>query len=538
MKPTPEQEKIILEKAHRVVLARPGSGKTFTLSKIIQEQLRCAPVYKGVIAISYTKKASKELEMRSVVEGMENNNSFFGTIDKFTLQEIVFPFFSHAFQLRLPDDSKVCYARDIQGQLKDHKAFNLACRNKGEPSKDFIDECVSLFKRGNIILEACPKLALYILNQSFACQNYFKARYTHIIVDEYQDSGWDQHALFMRLKEEGLIAIAVGDLDQSIYSFAGKDSSYLSNLASNSDFKTFDLPKNHRSHPSIVNYSLSFISANPQLLPCKETRVSFNNISGTQVDIVLWIEKCIASMEGKGYIRQRNEVGILVRGEVSALIVKDKITMPLKHFIQTEMDTDNRPWSLLFRDILLAIHSNGLSVFDFAGLYTNEEMEPRKFIKVLKLMRALRDKYQGGGRKGLTTDDFVKVADCILPEKRSAESIAMLGEVISDDDLFYSYREAQADEVQLLTLHKSKGLEFTVVFHLDLYNYIIPPLEALKGNEVEMEQSKNLHYVGITRAKEYCLLISSTQRLNRKGEIKVGITSDFITRKELESLRV
>ena len=71
--------------------------------------------------------------------------------------------------------------------------------------------------------------------------------------------------------------------------------------------------------------------------------------------------------------------------------------------------------------------------------------------------------------------------------------------------------------VQIMTLHKSKGLEFDVVFHLDLYKYIMPMEDFNTGEYIDLDETINLHYVGITRAKKFCFLVSSNIRTKSNG---------------------
>ena len=94
MEPTPTQRDIINEDGNTVVLASPGSGKTFVMSEKIKRLLRSDDMreYQGVIAISYTRKASTHLKRKSLTDGMWEKNSFFGTIDSFCLTQIVLPF--------------------------------------------------------------------------------------------------------------------------------------------------------------------------------------------------------------------------------------------------------------------------------------------------------------------------------------------------------------------------------------------------------------------------------------------------------------
>lgn len=95
--PTEEQQEILKEKKSCVVVARPGSSKTYTMSHKIQSILNELPGHTGVIAISYTNKASNELKERVLNLGVQKKSSFFGTIDKFCLTEIVIPFLRHKF---------------------------------------------------------------------------------------------------------------------------------------------------------------------------------------------------------------------------------------------------------------------------------------------------------------------------------------------------------------------------------------------------------------------------------------------------------
>ena len=90
-----------------------------------------------------------------------------------------------------------------------------------------------------------------------------------------------------------------------------------------------------------------------------------------------------------------------------------------------------------------------------------------------------------------------------------------------------------------MTLHKSKGLEFDAVFHLDLYKSVLPAKQSHNDTK-KMEEDKNLHYVGITRAKKCCFLLTSTKSIvNYKAEIQEWNSnpSEFLEIKNLIPLR-
>jgi DNA helicase-2/ATP-dependent DNA helicase PcrA len=79
--------------------------------------------------------------------------------------------------------------------------------------------------------------------------------------------------------------------------------------------------------------------------------------------------------------------------------------------------------------------------------------------------------------------------------------------------------------VTLTTMHSSKGLEYDVVFMVDLCEDEIPGLKAIesaKKNEdyFALEEERRLFYVGMTRAKEFLYLISLGSKSERSTFVK------------------
>src|SRR5687768_7085896 len=93
--PTKEQQDIIGHAGCLVAIARPGSGKTYVVTEKIRNVIEHLPSHRGVIAISYTNKASNELHRRVGKAQSTAGKSFFGTIDRFCDREIIFPFLPH-----------------------------------------------------------------------------------------------------------------------------------------------------------------------------------------------------------------------------------------------------------------------------------------------------------------------------------------------------------------------------------------------------------------------------------------------------------
>jgi superfamily I DNA/RNA helicase len=80
--------------------------------------------------------------------------------------------------------------------------------------------------------------------------------------------------------------------------------------------------------------------------------------------------------------------------------------------------------------------------------------------------------------------------------------------------------------VTIMTLHKSKGLEFPVVFLAGLDRDIIPsPRSVEEGN---IEEERRLFYVGMTRAQKKLFLTLSASKVFR-GKVRPVIPSSFLT---------
>ena len=70
-------------------------------------------------------------------------------------------------------------------------------------------------------------------------------------------------------------------------------------------------------------------------------------------------------------------------------------------------------------------------------------------------------------------------------------------------------KKENSDAVKLMTIHKSKGLEFPIVFLAGMSDEVLPNKRATMENPVAgLEEERRLAYVGITRAKEYLLVTS------------------------------
>ena len=90
------------------------------------------------------------------------------------------------------------------------------------------------------------------------------------------------------------------------------------------------------------------------------------------------------------------------------------------------------------------------------------------------------------------------------------EHIEQYSEMLKEQQI--SVREERS-EITLCTLHSSKGLEFPIVFIIDVNEGIIPYKKAVLASDVEEE--RRMFYVGMTRASERLHICSIKEKNGR-----------------------
>jgi DNA helicase II / ATP-dependent DNA helicase PcrA len=95
--------------------------------------------------------------------------------------------------------------------------------------------------------------------------------------------------------------------------------------------------------------------------------------------------------------------------------------------------------------------------------------------------------------------------------------------LITRDDL----EDEEGGEVNLMTIHAAKGLEFEVVFIAGCEDGIIPHARSLEEGEGNLEEERRLFYVAVTRARRR-LLVSSCLRRRKQNQTIDCVPSPFL----------
>ena len=543
MVPTKIQDTIIRCDGNIVVLASPGSGKTFVLSEKIRRVLKdnITLDYQGVIAISYTRKASANLKKRTLGDGMQSKNSFFGTIDNFCLTQIIETFGNYTFG-RSSKDIEVKGLNELDNNGK--KLFEWI----DEIHPDYTDieesqfaDLKELFRQGYVLVESLELLALHIIKNSSACQKYLQARYKYVFIDEFQDADTYTNELFLLLIELGLKGIAVGDVNQSIFGFANKNSEYLKSLDTNPDFTSFTLKDNFRCSIPIINYSNRLLDKNSHILDTEEDGVFLVRINGSEYSIAEYIDNEIESVKSEWNVSDNSEIAILVKNERTQKIIDESLEVPHRVIKTTPLDMDLNPRSRLYTLLLRFYFDDSFAFMSVIDEYVEFESltlcTRKRLIEESLLVKSI-DEIE----VDQLSSHFKTIADILLPKIQDGVSLQKLNKILTNEKDLESYKPLSSNEVQIMTLHKSKGLEFDIVFHLNMSDWELPT-KHIKNNDFNnplypnWEQDINLHYVGITRARKACYLVRGTQRTNSQNCLKPAHDSEFLSINKLYLLR-
>ncbi|MBE6013623.1 MAG: DNA helicase PcrA [Lachnospiraceae bacterium] len=100
------------------------------------------------------------------------------------------------------------------------------------------------------------------------------------------------------------------------------------------------------------------------------------------------------------------------------------------------------------------------------------------------------------------------------------EEVSLVADIDGFDD--------SSENVSLMTLHSSKGLEFPIVFIAGFEENIFPSYRSMfSGDLSDLEEERRLCYVGITRAENSLYLTSASQRMQH-GQIVCNLPSRFL----------
>ena len=285
-----------------LVVAGAGSGKTRVLTRRIAYLLVARGVHPGeVMAITFTNKAANEMRERVVdLCGRRANAMWVSTFHRMCVRvlrrEAKTLGMSSNFSIYDADDTKrlvTLVVRDLDLDPKKHPPRALA-----HQISDWKNELVDVEAAAAVAADGAQRVAaevyaeyqrrleqanafdfddlimrtVHLLQQFPETAEYYRRRFRHVLVDEYQDTNHAQYVLVRELvgpdsadsDVEPAELCVVGDADQSIYAFRGATIRNIEEFERDfPDARTILLEQNYRSTQTILSAANAVISRNP-----------------------------------------------------------------------------------------------------------------------------------------------------------------------------------------------------------------------------------------------------------------------------------
>jgi DNA helicase-2/ATP-dependent DNA helicase PcrA len=289
-------EAVTLPHQSALILAGAGSGKTRVLTTRVAWLIQTGQVSPtGLIAVTFTNKAAKEMLTRiSAMLPINTRGMWVGTFHGLCNRLLR----AHHREAGLPQLFQILDTQDqlslIKRLLKSLNVdderfpprqvqwFVAGAKEEGlrAPEVEAHDEFTRRMKdlyaaydeqcgREGVVDFAELLLRCYELLAGHATlRDHYRARFRHILVDEFQDTNRLQYRWLKLLAGGGSNAIfAVGDDDQSIYAFRGASAANMQDLQK--DFaieRVIKLEQNYRSHGHILDAANALIGHNRRRL--------------------------------------------------------------------------------------------------------------------------------------------------------------------------------------------------------------------------------------------------------------------------------
>ena len=579
-----------------LVLAGAGTGKTRVLTSRIAWLVgeRGLPPH-AILAVTFTNKAAKEMRGRIVnsagtVRGL-HLGTFHGLCRQMLRKHAEAAGWKPAFEIMDAQDQKR-YVRDLlKGLRADLSAHPPAdcCRHindakaRGQRAEEAENlgggkgwqEIYQLYenatRRDNKMDFAELLLsAVELLRSNDGVRRFYTARFQHLLIDEFQDTNPMQYEWLKLLDSGDNCFFAVGDDDQSIYSFLGANPSIMYEFRRELRAKTIiRLEENYRSTANILGVANTLIARNKDRLGKKlftaaaaggaiavspahsDVGEAENIAKGMEKDIaegiaaadiaVLYRINAHSRLLEKSLIKRGipyriyGGVRFFERMEIKdalaylRLAASDNVTSLLRIINIPPRKIGEKTIAALSAkgDIFAAIReSTAANVSDFRAIVSKLRAMRKQGAMLSELAQTvvadsgLLSHYESRpdeseGERAANLREFVSAARQFEDDEDNSEEedtlLAFLDNAVLESDDIQD--GSGGDHVSLTTVHKAKGLEFAVVHIAGLEEGVFPSAQSLKAGEKAVEEERRLMYVALTRARRQLFLHYANERM-------------------------
>ncbi len=538
----------------QLVLAGPGAGKTATLVARFRHLVEAGTAPRHIMAVTFTKKAAEEMRGRIA-----------HALDLETGSDLrVYTF--HSLALRclqrnpglagLPERIEVWSSQQQRAVFSSRRMFwndegdildiiagakeqllDAARYAKGLAGDDEVGRrAADFFKVYEAALQQAGAIDFadmvpLLLRAMADHPDYGRSIATnvrHLLVDEYQDINLGQHRLIEHFRSGGVHLWAVGDDDQTLFTFRAADVRYtLDFKRRNRDAVLHVLDRNYRSSPEIVAGAKRLIARNTarfakDYAPALEIAGTLAIRAYSTADVeVRQVTRAIARLIREGLAADR--IAVLYRAGSTGLGFQGGLeALGIPFDVRGGADLWQSAAAKLFLGSLFyLLDEDDHRAIERMGSGKRGETTRRKLDRLPEAAR--RD-------FAIACLHVRRVVSDILPKtaaEREQRDWAGLCDAIGAlaagcttlDDLLgriadqsRALRRPAENAVVLSTIHSAKGLEWEAVFVVGLEEGLMPSA----GTEIEEE--RRVAYVGVTRSKRILGLTYAAERGGRTAQ--------------------
>lgn len=552
-----------------LVLAGPGSGKTYVITHhMIYLISECHIPANQILVITFTKATALEMQKRAVSANPACSYVIFGTfhsvfyhILKLSNPNKTYQLASDKERFQLikdliknenPHDTSIDLMQEAECCMQEISRFkNRFPGPVSEPDEKIPEKYRRVYRlyeewlreNGKLDFDDMIKLCYQQLKADAGLRTYWQNRFSHILIDEFQDINRLQYETICLLGANHNI-YAVGDDDQAIYSFRGSDPALMKQFIRDYHAGVVRLVDNYRSSRDIVALSSRFITHNkdrfekhPQavsdqtdslkVIPCRSSGAELETIQAAVLKyhnqypdktqaILLRTNRQVYAYQNIG--QGQREDTVLALDLLSYLAFLNE-GYKRSDFIKIM----NKPVRYIPYGILaeLVVDFNKLKKRAAGKSWLLErlvELEGQvAFAKRLDLAGQARYIYKAMGYEAYYKSGVMTCpktgADQTSDQNADQAFERFLGRLKKCNDLSALQKEYEAGKkndqknshVTVMTYHASKGLEFDRVYLPNLEYGKVPHGRML--TLPELEEERRMFYVALTRAKESLWLL-------------------------------
>lgn len=558
-----QKEAVLDESPACIVNANVGSGKTTVLISKVQYLHHVKKVgYEDMMVLTFTNKAADEIKSRLLaaepelpVEKLRGFGTFHSTALYYLREYLPVEKLGYTRDFLVIDpEEELELALDLirqhklkikyKNRLKKRLESAMAVHAEEKKVSKYQDDIFDLIRLLREEKASQDKMTFFDLlenaNLLLRKENGNSHSPKWVIVDEVQDSDSQQLVFLDRLVSRGACLFAVGDPNQVIYSWRGSTFQIFYTLKHKYQAKELTLPINYRSSSSILEAARCFLQNGSLLTGIRET--GHKIIVKRQYDAfqdACYLAGRIKKLHGEG--TPYGEMAVFYRLKSQSGIFEDVFSregIPFEVSLKrTAGDVPVLRWCIRLLRFSLNKKDTASGIYVLASREYGEGICEKKAKEIVcngkpgvsplfdKMCRFAQICEKLGNEEALfsyfllerylnpVSASYMEDRDAVhrlfqimfdyvkaQQENREAgmrafiNSSSLYGLDVQREEI-----SEEKDSVKLMTLHASKGLEFSCVFITGV-NYGLIPLKTrdMDGEEEE----RRLFFVGITRAKD------------------------------------